>query len=370
VYVIVGLLLAFMTFRKGMPMTMKSCFYPLIGDRIYGWIGDAIDTLSIITTLFGVCTSLGLGTIQVNTGLNYISPSIEVSTQNQVIIIWCITAVATLSVISGVGVGIRRLSELCFGLGMFIMLLVFFLEDTWFILNLYTQSIGYYFQYIIQLGFHCDAFELSSPSYGGEEGRARAYADTTSDGPEGWMDGWTIFYWGWWISWSPFVGMFIAKISRGRTIRQFINGTLTAPIIYTFMWLIIFGGSAIKHERVAAGEGLCCTNWNETVLKNSSLVFKASDVCAGNKCNPCSESYLSENYGLDTMTSISTSDSLYSFMNKSDEYNHRLGVYTDDRKASRLSCLKTEQMWFALMYTYGDMGPFLSIISLIGRANL
>merc|ERR1711935_663671 len=134
-----------------MPMTMKSCFYPLIGDRIYGWIGDAIDTLSIITTLFGVCTSLGLGTIQVNTGLNYITPSIEVSTENQVIIIWCITAVATLSVISGIGLGIRRLSELCFGLGMFIMLVVLFLEDTWFILNLYTQSIGYYFQYIIQL---------------------------------------------------------------------------------------------------------------------------------------------------------------------------------------------------------------------------
>jgi len=89
-------------------------------------------------------------------------------------------------------------------------------------------------------------------------------------------------------------------------------------------------------------------------------------VCAGNKCNPCSESYLSDNYGLDTVASISTSDSLYSFMNKSDEYNHRLGVYTDDRKASRLSCLATEQMWFALMYTYGDMGPFLSIISLIG----
>ncbi|KAL5264104.1 hypothetical protein ACHWQZ_G005250 [Mnemiopsis leidyi] len=382
VYVIIGIILGFLTFRKGMPMTMKTCFYPLIGDRIYGWIGDLIDIFSIMTTLFGVCTSLGLGTIQVNNGLNYLNEDIAVSTTNQVIIIWAITAVATTSVITGVGVGIRRLSEICFGIGMVIMLMVLFLEDTWYVLNLYCQSIGFYIQWIIQLGFHCDAFELSEKSYGAAD-RGRAYTDGEGDGPADWMDEWTIFYWGWWISWSPFVGMFIAKISRGRTIRQFINGALTAPMIYTFLWLTIFGGAAIKTERLAAKEGLCCPKWhgntlgfNSTQLENafSDLSVRTREgltlcngpgatpegvACAESSCEwPLMKTFLDKNVDAGVQEVID-------YINGNMRW---LGKYKgkDDKSYAKLSCMGSEEMWFATISTYGDMGPFLCIISLVG----
>ncbi len=141
-------------------MTMKSCFYPLIGDRVFGWMGDLIDVVSIMTTLFGVCTSLGLGAKQLNTGLTIISDAIPADNVTvQVIIIWCITAVATVSTVSGVGMGIRRLSEICFMVGMLLMTVALLMDNTFYILNLYVQSFGYYFQYLLQLGFHTDAFE-------------------------------------------------------------------------------------------------------------------------------------------------------------------------------------------------------------------
>ncbi|RMX43466.1 hypothetical protein pdam_00001886 [Pocillopora damicornis] len=282
VYVIVGLLLAFVGFRQGLPMTVRSCFYPLIGKKIFGWMGDAVDILSVVCTMFGVCTSLGLGVIQMNTGFNRLWNQIEVTTSNQIIIIWCVTACATASVVSGLKVGIRRLSEICFILGMFLMLVTFFFQDTWHILNVYVQSVGYYMQWIIQLGFHTDAF---------------AQLNNAPDGKSNpdWMGTWTIFYWGWWIAWSPFVGMFIAKISRGRTIRQFINATMTAPIIYSFLWFCIFGSAGLKMERDAESRN----------ITNATGKFV------------------------------------------------------------RLSSRKTEEMWFDVMDQHGDLGMFLSIVSLV-----
>ncbi len=194
-------------FRENLPMTMKSCFYPLIGDRIFGWMGDCIDIISILTTLFGVCTSLGLGTRQLNFGFHLMNSSIGSDDITiQVIIIWCITAIATISTVSGIGMGIRRLSEVCFGFGMFLMMVALFMDETFYILNLFVQSIGYYLQYIIQLGWHTDAFEQLGPSAHEEMGRFVAPNHGEPDGPAGWMDSWTMFYWGWWISWSPFVG--------------------------------------------------------------------------------------------------------------------------------------------------------------------
>ena len=294
VYVVVGLLLAFLSYRKGLPMTMRSCFYPLLGNGIFGWVGDFIDILSVVCTMFGVCTSLGLGAIQLNAGFRRLNKSITFSTTNQIITIWGVTACATLSVISGLKLGIRRLSELCFVIGMMLMLIILFYDDTWYLLNLYVQSIGYYLQYVVQVGFHTDAFaQLSN-------------APDKLEAAE-WMNDWTIFYWGWWIAWSPFVGMFIAKISRGRTIREFINATLTAPIFYTFLWLTIFGGAGIRMERNAALANVTC----------------------------------SSPFGGKTAT-------------KSFE-----GFY-------RLSCRPKNDMWFDLMDQYGDLGDFLSIVSLIG----
>lgn len=293
VYVIVGLLLAFIGYRKGLPMTIRSCFYPLIGDKIFGWMGDAVDILSVCCTMFGVCTSLGIGCIQMNTGFNRVFKKIEFSITNQIIIIWCVTACATASVVSGLKVGIRRLSEICFILGMFLMMVAFFFEDTWHILNVYVQSIGYYIQWIIQIGFHTDAFAQLGNAPDGKQAQS-------------WMNDWTIFYWGWWIAWSPFVGMFIAKISKGRTIRQFINGTMTAPIIYSFLWFCIFGSAGLKMERNAELANIEC---------NSSL--------GGGKSTEA--------------------------MN---------GMF-------RLSCRSTHDMWFDVISQYGDLGMFLSIVSLI-----
>jgi choline-glycine betaine transporter len=387
VYVVVGLLLAFTTYRKGMKMTMKSCFYPLLGDRIFGWMGDCIDILSIITTLFGVCTSLGLGVMQINAGLNYVNENIAINTDNQVIIIWCITAIATCSTVSGVGMGIRRLSEICFTLGMFMMMAVLLLEDTWYILNLFCQSIGFYIQWIIQLGFHCDAFEMAYPSYGGKTtlddgvmrstdipSRSRAYDDMDSDGPANWMDGWTIFYWGWWISWSPFVGMFIAQISRGRTIRQFINGTMTAPVLYSIIWFSIFGGAAILEERQAASpdQNLCCASWNTTISsavltdEYSSLSTETDytnwDImCGSTECNDC-ETYWMGAYS--TNYSSIHGDTLGDFVTFLNDRRHRWGMYNYDESHVRLSCLGTTSMWFAMMNTYGDLGTFLCIVSM------
>ena len=170
IYTTLGLLLALMAHKTGLPLTMKSCFYPLIGDQIFGWPGDLVDFISIIATLTGVATSLGLGTMQINEGLHILNKNIpSSSTHIQVAIIWCITSIATASVISGVKNGIRRISEICFGLGLFLLFITFLLDNTNYLLNLYVQSFGFYFQNILQLSFHSDAFEQLGPSAGSED---------------------------------------------------------------------------------------------------------------------------------------------------------------------------------------------------------
>ena len=294
VYVIVGLLLAYVGYRHNRPMTIRSCFYPLIGDKVYGLAGDLIDTLSVVGTMFGVCTSLGLGVITLNNGLHRLSSNIEDNDKiTRIIIIWVITAMATISVVSGLKVGIRRLSEICFGLGMFLMLFVFFRGNTWYFLNVYVQGIGYYIQYAIELSFHTEAYAQDGNAPDGKEN------------PK-WMEKWTIFYWGWWIAWSPYVGMFIAKISRGRTIRNYLMCTMTAPMLYTFLWFSIFGGAGLAMEREAELAGINC-----------------SSVLGGKFSN---EAYL--------------------------------GMF-------RLSCRTSEQMFFDLMRSYNDkLTPFLYVVSL------
>jgi len=365
VYTIVGLLIGLMAHREGLPMTIKSCFYPLIGDKIFGWPGDLVDVMSVIATLFGVCTSLGLGTMQINEGMRLLSGSIEVSTQTQVIIIWCITSVATLSVLSGVKYGIRRISEICFMLGLVLMLTVLFLDNTVFLLNLYTQSMGYYFQYILQIGFHSDAFEQLGESFGSED-RGRFLPDTveTTDGPAGWMNAWTIFYWGWWIAWCPFVGMFIAKISAGRTVKEVITGTMAAPVIYVFMWLIIFGGAGLRMEREAASMDLCCHNINVSRILNlatqspDNQLILSNTLCKEGECSSCSGTILN-NY-------INKSVRLGEIKSEIDAVGAgSWGVTTLSRDYTRLSCRSTEQMWFDMMMSYGDMGHFLSGFSLV-----
>ncbi|MGF1655739.1 MAG: BCCT family transporter [Verrucomicrobiales bacterium] len=225
IYGIVGLALAFFCYNKGLPLTLRSIFQPLLGARIYRWPGDVIDILAVIATLFGVATSLGLGAGQVSAGLNYLFPNIPDNDSTKIFLIAGITVVATISVVLGLNHGIRRLSELNLGLGAILLALVFVLGPTLFLLNSFVQNTGNYLSNLIDLSFWTEAYSRT-----------------------GWQESWTIFYWGWWISWSPFVGMFIARISKGRTIREFLLGVLLVPASLTFLWLTVFGGTAIHGE--------------------------------------------------------------------------------------------------------------------------
>ena len=230
VYVMVGLCLAYFGFRKKLPLTLRSALYPIIGDRIYGPVGHAVDLLAVFGTVFGVATSLGLGVSQMATGLNHLF-GIDPGVITQVILIVIISIVATLSAVSGVGKGIRIISE--WNIWLSIVLVAFFLfgGPTKWLLGFFVTSVGDYLWNFIPMGFQT----------------------FNSEGAAAWQGGWTIFYWGWWISWAPFVGMFIARISRGRTIREFMVGVMFVPTTIAFFWLCIFGGNAIYAELHAAG---------------------------------------------------------------------------------------------------------------------
>ncbi|WP_236658301.1 BCCT family transporter [Pseudomonas knackmussii] len=221
IYAIVGLILAYFSFRKGLPLTLRSALYPLIGERIHGPIGHAVDVFAILGTVFGVATSLGYGVLQINSGFHHLF-GLPVNATVQIILIAVTCGLATLSVASGLDKGIRILSELNLGLAVVLMLFVLALGPTVFLLQTYVQNTGGYLSDIVNKTFNLYAYE-----------------------PTDWIGGWTLLYWGWWLSWSPFVGLFIARISRGRTIREFVCGVLFVPAGFTLLWMTIFGDSAI-----------------------------------------------------------------------------------------------------------------------------
>lgn len=225
-YAVVALALAYFGFRRGMPFGFRSILHPLLGDRVWGRTGDAIDTLAIIATLTGVATSLGLGAQQVNAGLAFLF-GIPINTTTQILLIAGITAAATVSVVLGLGTGIRRLSELNMSLAALLMIMVIFGSGVIAFLGSAIENTGSYLQL---LPFNSMRTGASSP--GGRE----------------WLGGWTVFFWAWWIAWSPFVGMFIARISRGRTIREFICGTLLVPTAVGIVWLTAFGASTLRAD--------------------------------------------------------------------------------------------------------------------------
>lgn len=229
IYIIVGLILAYFSYRRGLPLTVRSALYPLLGDRIYGPIGHAVDLLAIFSTLFGTATTLGLGVSQMNAGLNYLF-GLEISTTSQVILIAIISVVGTLSAVSGVEKGIKFLSVWNIRISLILVLFFLFAGPTVFLLGMFTTSVGDYMWNLIPMGFWTDP------------------------NPEGqWQGWWTIFYWGWWLSWGPLVGMFIARISRGRTIRQFLLSALIIPPLGGFLWIVVFGGTALHIELYGAG---------------------------------------------------------------------------------------------------------------------
>ena len=230
VYVMIGLCLAYFGFRKKLPLTLRSALYPVIGDRIYGPIGHAVDLLAVFGGIFGIATSLGLGVSQMSAGLNYLF-GIDPGTTTQIVLIVIISVVATFSAVTGVGNGIRIISE--WNIWLSIVLLAYFLFGGPFqwLMGFFVTTVGDYLWNVIPMGFQT----FNEP------------------GAAAWQGGWTIFYWGWWISWAPFVGMFIARISRGRTIREFMLGVMFVPTTIAFFWLCVFGGNAMYLELTADG---------------------------------------------------------------------------------------------------------------------
>src|SRR5690554_4099157 len=223
IYGLVGLVLAYFSFRHGLPLSMRSTLYPIIGDKIHGPMGHTVDTFAILGTMFGIATTLGLSVIQINTGLHYLWPGIEVSNIIQVVIIFVITLLAIASVVAGLDKGVKRLSVLNMALVMFLLVFVFFVGPTIHILEVFLQSTGSYLNSIVERTFNLQAY-------------------THSD----WIGNWTLFIFGWTIAWAPFVGLFIARISRGRTIRQFVFGVMLVPTLFTFFWFAVFGDTALN----------------------------------------------------------------------------------------------------------------------------
>lgn len=220
IYAIVALALALFTYNKGLPLTIRSAFYPVLGERVWGWPGHIIDTIAVFATLFGLATSLGLGATQANAGLNELF-GIPTGTTSEVVLISLITAVALVSVLRGLDGGVKVLSEINMGLAALLALFTLFVGPTIFLLSFFWDSLVAYIEYLPA---------LANP-FGRED--------------VNFSQGWTAFYWAWWISWSPFVGMFIARVSRGRTVREFVVCVLLIPSLVCVLWMSIFGGTAI-----------------------------------------------------------------------------------------------------------------------------
>lgn len=225
-YAAVGLGLAYFGFRKKMPLSFRSLLHPIFGDRVWGRLGDAVDVLAIIATLTGVATSLGIGAQQVNAGLGFLF-GLGQGAGTQVMLIAIITAIATVSVVLGLSAGIRRLSEINLGLAFVLLITVVVGGGVVAFLASTVENTGAYLQLL--------PFNALRTGAGGTQGAS-------------WLNSWTVFYWAWWISWSPFVGLFIARISRGRTIRQFVTGVVLVPTLVGIVWLSAFGGATLRQH--------------------------------------------------------------------------------------------------------------------------
>ena len=220
IYAILALGLALFSFNKGLPLTVRSVFYPLLGERVWGWPGHVIDILAVLATLFGLATSLGYGAAQASSGLNFLF-DVPLGNTTQVVLVIGITAIALFSVVAGLDAGVKRLSEINMALALLLMVFVIAVGPTLDIATGFFANLGAYFQHL--------------PALSNPVGREDI----------NYSQGWTAFYWAWWISWSPFVGMFIARVSRGRTVREFIVSVLLVPSLACVLWMTVFGETAI-----------------------------------------------------------------------------------------------------------------------------
>ncbi|OWZ82824.1 BCCT family transporter [Natranaerobius trueperi] len=228
IYALIALALSFFSYNRNLPLSIRSVFYPFFKERVYGTLGDVIDGLAVLSTLIGLATSLGLGTQQINSGLDYML-GIGFNEYIQVALIIIITLFATASVLAGIDKGVKFLAGLNMRLAAILMIIILLLGPTGFILRLFSNSLGLYLNGIVEYSFFIAVEETA------------------------WQGDWSIFYLAWWISWSPFVGMFIARISKGRTIRELVLGVMVVPSLLSFLWMSVFGGTAIFINEQGAG---------------------------------------------------------------------------------------------------------------------
>ena len=245
IFAIMGLILAYFSFRYKLPLSIRSGLYPLLKERINGPIGDIVDVFALISTFFGIATSLGFGVVQLNAGLVHLGILSKSSFPFQSFIIIIVSSIAVTSAVAGVKKGVKRLSELNLILAILLLLFVLFLGPTTFLLGAFSEGIGYYVNQFADLTFNTFAFE--------QNGR-------------GWFTNWTVMFWAWWISWAPFVGLFIASISRGRTIREYIFGVLLVPSLFIFLWMTVFGNGAIFLDTHSAHGALSALAGNPDIL--------------------------------------------------------------------------------------------------------
>lgn len=340
-YLIVAIASGLATYRFGLPMTVRSAFYPIIGDYCWGWIGDLIDGYSIVMTVAGVCTSLGLGAIQMIAGLQrlgWVDPDREDLQGVYVSLIWIITACATVSVVSGLSIGIKILANIAFGLGCLIIFLCFVMEKTNYILNLFVQTTGVYMQWnIFQVPFWTDAFGAL------EEGEGRAIDGNSS---ASWFIGaWTVFYMAWWVAWACFVGMFIARISKNRSLRHVIVSVFLCPTLYCLIWFSIMGGIGLRQQRQAL-----------ELEQIGSNMFSDPNYFVSDESKFC--------YDVPQEDVVVNGTTVFT--------NRLLGV----TPVCTFDSSNDAQSWFNVMYSFsypdannfGGFGPFLSGLSIITLA--
>ena len=322
VYGTIALALAYFGFRYKLPLALRSCFYPLLKERINGKLGDLIDIMALLATLFGVITTLGFGASQLGAGLHQLGWISENSFSLQVVVIAVVMSLAIFSAISGVGKGVKILSELNLTLAFCLLIFVLVAGPTLYLLSAFSDNIGTYLSNLVQLSFKTYVYEKEHT---------------------GWFSGWTILYWAWWCSWAPFVGLFIARISKGRTIREFIFGVLVIPSMFGILWFTVFGNTAIWLNNGEAAGVL-----GKMISSPETLLFKFLDYLP-----------LSKVTGLVSLVVIS----LF-FITSADS-----GIYVLNNIASRDKSLAAPR-WQAVMW-----GVLMSVVAIVlmqsgGLANL
>ena len=322
VYGTIALALAYFGFRYKLPLALRSCFYPLLKERINGKLGDLIDIMALLATLFGIITTLGFGASQLGAGLHQLGWISENSFSLQMVVIAVVMSLAIFSAISGVGKGVKILSELNLTLAFSLLIFVLVAGPTLYLLSAFSDNIGTYLSNLVQLSFKTYVYEQEHT---------------------GWFSGWTILYWAWWCSWAPYVGLFIARISKGRTIREFIFGVLVIPSMFGILWFTVFGNTAIwLNDGEAAG------TLGQMISSPETLLFKFLDYLP-----------LSGVTGLVSLVVIS----LF-FITSADS-----GIYVLNNIASRDKSLAAPR-WQAVMW-----GVLMSVVAIVlmqsgGLANL